>query len=93
MKYADITEGILKCSFKVHNTLGNGFQEVIYQRALEIEFTKIKIPFEREFEMPIWYEGHHIGTRRVNFLINQLISEELKAVIMLESVHLAQAMN
>jgi GxxExxY protein len=93
MKYAEVTEKVLKCSFKVHNTLGNGFQEVIYQRALEIEFNRNKIPFEREFEMPIWYEGHHIGTRRVDFLINQLISVELKAVIKLESVHLAQAMN
>ncbi|MCU0328599.1 MAG: GxxExxY protein [Chitinophagales bacterium] len=67
--------------------------EVIYQRALEIELKNNQIPFEREFEMPIWYEGHHIGTRRVDFLIAKLISVELKAVINLENVHFAQAMN
>lgn len=93
MKYQDITERILKCCFKVHNTLGNGFQEVIYQRALEIEFTREKLIFAREFEMPILYEGQHIGTRRVDFLVEDKISVELKAVIQIESVHLAQAMN
>lgn len=93
MKYSEITEKILKCCFKIHNTLGNGFQEVIYQRALEIELTREKLIFAREFEMPIWYEGHHIGIRRVDFLVMDKISVELKAVIKLESVHLAQAMN
>lgn len=93
MKYADITEKIIKCAMKVHNTLGNGFQEVIYQRALEIEMRKTGINFSREFEMPILYEGEQIGTRRVDFLVQEIISVEIKAVIQLESVHLAQAMN
>lgn len=93
MKYADITEKIIKCAFKVHNTLGNGFQEIIYQRALEIEFRNEAIEHSREFEMPIYYEGFQIGTRRVDFLVNGFISVELKALIELESVHLAQAMN
>ena len=93
MKYQDITEQIITCCFKVHNTLGNGFQEVIYQRALEIEFLNKQIPFHREFEMPILYEGHHIGTRRVDFLVNELISVELEALINLEKVHYAQAIN
>lgn len=69
MKYQDITEQIIKCCFKVHNTLGNDFQEVIYQRALDIEFLNKQIPFHREFEMPILYEGYHIGIRRVDFLV------------------------
>lgn len=78
---------------KVHSSLGNGFQEVIYQRALEIEMLIEKIPFEREFNMPIYYRDHHIGTRRVDFLVEGLISVELKAVIKLEDVHYAQAIN
>lgn len=93
MKYADITEKIIKCAMKVHNTLGNGFQEVIYQRAMQIEMSNNEIDFSREFEMPIFYDGHHIGTRRVDFLVSNLISVELKAIVNLENVHLAQAMN
>lgn len=72
---------------------GQGFQEVIYQRALEIELNKASLNFSREFEMPIHYDGIRIGTRRVDFLIEGTISVELKAVIILEAVHLAQAMN
>ncbi|MFT3949945.1 MAG: GxxExxY protein [Agriterribacter sp.] len=93
MKYADLTQKIIAAAFKVHNTLGNGFQEVIYQRALEIEMRKNNLRFSREFEMPIYYEGIHIGTRRVDFLVAGLISVELKALIKLEDVHLAQAIN
>lgn len=78
---------------KVHSALGNGFQEVIYQRALEIEMLIENIPFEREFNMPIYYRDHHIGTRRVDFLVEGLISVELKAVIKFEDVHYAQAIN
>jgi len=93
MKYADITEKILKCAFRVHTVLGNGFQEVIYQRALEIEMRKNGLNFAREFEMPIYYDGIRIGTRRVDFLVEEIISVEIKAVIQLENVHLAQAKN
>ncbi len=78
---------------KVHSTLGNGFPEVIYQRALVIEFNKVNLSFEQEVEMQIFYEGHHIGTRRVDFLIEQKVSLEIKAVTQLEKVHLAQAIN
>jgi GxxExxY protein len=77
----------------VHRTLGNGFQEVIYQRALEIELEENNIEFSREFEMPIHYKQRRIGTRRVDFLVEEKISVELKAVIKLEDVHLAQAIN
>lgn len=78
---------------KVHTTLGNGFQEVIYQRALAIEMIKQKLSFEREMEMDIFYEGEHIGTRRIDFFVEGKIMVELKALIKLEDVHLAQAMN
>lgn len=93
MKYKEITEKVIAAAMKVHRTLGNGFQEVIYQRALEIEFTKLDIKFAREFEMPIMYEGVQIGTRRVDFLVEDKISVEIKALIQTENVHLAQAMN
>lgn len=78
---------------KVHNTLGNGFQEVIYQRALEIEFKKNDIYYKREMEMPIIYEDKQIGTRRADFFVEEKIMLELKAVSQLENVHLAQALN
>lgn len=92
-KYKDITEKIIGCAMKVHRTLGNGFQEVIYQRALEIEMFSSRIIFEREKDMDIYYEGYKIGTRRVDFLIENKISLELKALAILENVHLAQAKN
>ena len=78
---------------KVHSTLGTGFQEVIYQRALAIELAFANIAFSREFEMPIYYRDEHIGTRRVDFLIEGEISVELKALTKLEDVHFAQAIN
>ena len=78
---------------EVHKHLGNGFQEVIYQRALDIEMRSQGIEFSREFEMPITYKNHDIGTRRVDFFVEDLIMVELKAIITLQDVHLAQAMN
>ncbi|CCQ66643.1 conserved hypothetical protein [Crocosphaera watsonii WH 0402] len=78
---------------KIHNTLGNGFQEVIYQRCLAIELQKVGLTFEREKEQPIYYEGIHVGTRRADFVVENKIIVELKAVINLENVHLAQAKN
>lgn len=92
-KYGDITEKIIGAAFRVHGTLGNGFQEVIYQRAMELELCAISIDFVREFEMPIYYMDQIIGTRRVDFLIDNKISVELKALIKTEDVHIAQAVN
>ncbi|MEP7317678.1 MAG: GxxExxY protein [Panacibacter sp.] len=92
-KYSDITEKIIKAAMNVHNILGNGFQEVIYQRALAIEFDLMGIAYQREFSMQIYYKEKHIGERRVDFLIEQNISTELKAVIKLDNTNLAQAMN
>jgi len=77
----------------VHKTLGSGFQEVIYQRALAIEMQLAGISFAREFEMPIFYRKEQIGTRRVDFLVEGIISVEIKAVTKLEDVHFAQAIN
>jgi GxxExxY protein len=92
-KYSALTGKIIGCALEVHKILGNGFQEVIYQRALEKEMDMHSIVFHREFEMPIIYKEEHIGTRRVDFLVEELISVEIKAITKLEDVHLAQAIN
>jgi GxxExxY protein len=93
MTLDEITYKINGCAMKVHNTLGNGFQEVIYQRCLAIELNKISLNFARESEQNIYYEGMEVGTRRADFLVEGKIIVELKALINLEDVHLAQAKN
>jgi GxxExxY protein len=92
-KYSELTSKIIGCAMTVHKTLGNGFQEVIYQRALEIEMHLVGIEFSREFEMPIYYREEKIGTRRVDFLVEKVVSVELKAITKLEEIHFAQAIN
>ena len=92
-KYADLTGNIIGCAMKVHNTLGNGFQETIYQKALAIELNRQHIEFKREKEMTIFYDGIEIGKRRVDFFVEGKIMVELKAVTNIEPVHLAQAIN
>ncbi len=93
MKHEDLTHNIIGCAMEVHKYFGNGFQEKIYQRALAIELNYAGIQFKREKEMDILYRGRHIGTRRVDFFVENTIMVEIKAVIQLEDVHLAQAMN
>lgn len=93
MERGDITYRIIGCAMKVHNTLGNGFQEVIYQRCLAIELKKAGINFGREIEQTIYYEGFDVGTRRADFVVDGQILVELKAIISLEDVHLAQTKN
>jgi GxxExxY protein len=92
-KYKDITGKIIGAAMQVHKMLGNGFQEVIYQRALEIELGLSGLSFIREYEMPILYRDQQIGTRRVDFLVEELICVELKAITKLENIHMAQAIN
>lgn len=93
MKYQDLTHNIIGAAMEVHKHLGNGFQEVVYQRALSIELNLQGIAHEREKEMPLQYKGYNVGTRRVDFFIAEIIMVEIKAIINLEDVHLAQAMN
>jgi GxxExxY protein len=93
MKYGELTEKIIGCAMRVHSVLGNGFQEVIYQRALAIEMGKAGLGFRREMEMSIYYDEEVIGTRRVDFFVDDLVMVEIKAITLLEEVHLAQAMN
>ena len=93
MKYEELTRKIIGCAMKVHGRLGNGFQEVIYQRALKVEMEVENILFEREMEMLIYYRDREIGKRRVDFFVENTIMVELKAVLRLEDAHLSQAMN
>src|SRR5690242_6054432 len=93
LKYSEITQKIIGCSMKVHRELGFGFQEYIYQKALEIELKKASLKFIREYDMSIYYSGELIGIRRVDFFVDDKIMVELKAVVNLEDVHFAQAFN
>lgn len=93
MKEDEITYKVIGCAMKVHNTLGNGFQEVIYQRCLAIELERAGLGFGREIEQTIFYEGVNVGTRRADFVVEEKVIVEIKALINLEDVHLAQAKN
>ena len=93
MTLDELTYKVNGCAMKVHNTLGNGFQEVIYQRCLAIELRKAGLEFVREREQTIFYEGEEVGTRRADFIVEGKVIVELKALINLEDVHLAQAKN
>jgi GxxExxY protein len=90
---SELTGKIIGCAMEVHRILGNGFQEVIYQRALAIEMELQGLKFSREHEMDIYYKNEHIGNRRVDFFVEEKVMVELKAVIQLEDVNLAQAIN
>ena len=101
-KYSELTGKIIGCAMEVHYALGNAClpqgstarrQEVIYQRALEYEMELQKIDFAREFEMPVFYKEKQVGSRRADFLVQNKISVEIKALTKLESVHLAQGIN
>ncbi len=93
MLYEDLTKKIIGCAIEVHKRLGNGFQEVIYQRALDIEMRLAGLQFTREMEIAVFYREFEIGTRRVDFFVEGNIMVEIKALIHLEDVHLAQAIN
>lgn len=95
LKYGDITEKIIGAAFQVHSFLGNGFQEVIYQRALAYEMSQAGLVFEREIEQNIYYKDlpNPIGTRRADFVVEGKVLVELKAIKALEDVHLAQVLN
>ena len=93
MTIDELTYKINGCAMKVHNTLGNGFQEVIYQRCLAIEMKRAGLEFEREKEQKIYYDQFEVGTRRADFVVENSVIIELKALTNLEDVHLAQAIN
>ncbi|MBD1396613.1 GxxExxY protein [Pontibacter sp. JH31] len=92
-QFDDITFKIIGSAMKVHNSIGSGFQEVIYQRCLAIELQKAGLSFEREKEQAIFYDGIEVGTRRADFIVEDTVVVELKAIVNLEDIHLAQAKN
>jgi GxxExxY protein len=92
-KHSEITAKIIGAAMQVHSKLGNGFQEVIYQRALAVEMETNAVKFVRELSMPIYYKGINVGERRVDFFVENKIMVEIKALVSLENVHLAQAKN
>jgi GxxExxY protein len=95
LKYADITERVIGSAFEVHKFLGNGFQEVIYQRALAYEMQQVGLSFAREISQDIFYKDlpEPIGTRRADFVVEEKVLVELKAVVLLEDAHWAQVLN
>ncbi len=95
LKYKEVTEKIIGASFEVHKFLGNGFQEVIYQRALAYELKVAGLAFQREVEQDIFDKDmiDAIGTRRADFVVEGKVLVELKAIILLEDVHMAQILN
>jgi GxxExxY protein len=90
---SELTGKIIGCAMEVHRVMGNGFQEVVYQRCLAIEMFKQGLSYSREHEMELFYKGESVGLRRVDFFVEGIVMVELKAVIQLEDVHLAQAIN
>ena len=93
LAYSDVTGEVIGSAMEVHSLLGTGFQEVVYQRALAVEMQRRQLSFVREYEMPVFYKEQQVGTRRVDFLVEEKVVVELKAVSALDKVHLAQAIN
>ncbi len=93
MEKDEVTYKIIGCAMKVHNTMGPGFQEVIYQRCLDIEFKRVGFDYQREKGQKVYYENIEIGTRRADFIVEGRVIVELKALVNLEDVHIAQAKN
>jgi len=93
MKYEELTGRIIGCTMQVHSVMGCGFQEVIYQRCMTIEMHKNKLQFNREYELSVFYEGQQVGTHRVDFFVENKVMVELKAISVLDDIHLAQALN
>ena len=95
LRYSEITGKIIGAAFEVHKFLGNGFQELIYQRALAWELSKAGLLFIREIEQEIFYKelSEPIGTRRADFVVERKVLVELNAIVEIEDVHLAQVLN
>jgi GxxExxY protein len=89
----EITRRIIGCAMRAHTALGTGFRESVYQRSLAIEMSYEGLAFEQEKDMPIYYRDVKVGSRRVDFFVGDLIMVEVKAVVLLEDVHIAQALN
>ena len=87
------TDLVLKCAMKVHSEIGDGFQEVIYQRALADEMNNVSLRFNKEKEFPVFYQGSKVGSRSADFVVFDKILVELKSIDELEQRHYSQALN
>ncbi|RAK66953.1 GxxExxY protein [Hymenobacter edaphi] len=92
-RYNELTRQVIGCAMQVHRQLGNGFPEVVYQRSLAVEFEEAGLPFQREVVMPVFYKNIEVGSRRVDFLVADVVLVELKALNELTAVHFAQTIN
>jgi GxxExxY protein len=93
MEINELTHRVIGCAMEVHNNIGNGFQEIIYQRSLAIEFSLKGITFEQEKEMYVLYKGEQVGCGRVDFFIENCLMLEIKAIDKIEDIHKNQAIN
>lgn len=93
MKYEELTHKIIGCAIEVHSQLGNGFTDSIYQQALAFEMAMNNLHFERNKEMILQYKGHEVGTHLVDFFVEDKIMVDIKSILNIEEVHLAQSIN
>lgn len=84
-----VTQRIIGAAISVHRSLGPGFLEGIYEEALAVEFTLSSILFVRQKPVTLFYKDHQIGEHRLDFLVEDLIVVELKAIRALEDIHFA----
>src|ERR1700745_1175216 len=89
LRDSEITESIITAVIAVHCELGPGFLESVYEQALAVEFAIRGIAFVRQKAIPLFYRDHQIGEHRLDFLVDDRIVVELKAVEALENVHFA----
>jgi GxxExxY protein len=92
-KYSDITEKVIGCSLNIHKQLGNGFPEIIYHRCLEIEFKKSGLKYKTEFDIPVFYDNIEVGKRRADFIVDDVVLVEIKALQGLDDYCISQVLN
>src|SRR5438067_8460097 len=93
LKYAETTEKIIGCAMKVHRKMGSGYSELIYSRCLAIELERIGLAYKKEQELNIYYDEFIVGKRRVDFMVEDKIVVELKALAELTNKELYQSLN
>jgi len=93
MKYQELTENIIKAAYTVHNTLGYGFLEKVYQNALVIELAKRGIKADSEKPIKVFYEGQIVGDYLCDLIVDDKVILELKAVKELNDIHEVQLVN
>ena len=93
MQLPEITEKIIGCALEVSNTLGSGFPESVYEKALHYQTLKTGLISERQYQMKVTYDGVLVGEFFADLLVGEKVLVEIKAVRVLDELHVAQAMN